>query len=187
MPKTVYQLKIVLRGIKPPIWRRVLIPEDATIRTLHETVQVAMGWYNCHLHQFLIHGREYGISYEGGIGFHDHPDQVKLADFGFQPPETFEYIYDLGDNWEHFIRVEKALAFDPLQSYPVCLGGARSCPREDSGGPWRYMTLENKKQSPQSHGRDKEKVKLDIERINFLLRDLQSGWFRRFDETADPI
>src|SRR5260370_29611301 len=54
MALTVYQLKVVLRDVKPAVWRRVLVPGDATIRTLHETVQVAMGWANCHLHQFII-------------------------------------------------------------------------------------------------------------------------------------
>jgi hypothetical protein len=46
MGLTVYQLKVVLRDVKPAVWRRVLVPGDATIRTLHETVQVAMGWAN---------------------------------------------------------------------------------------------------------------------------------------------
>ena len=64
MALTVYQLKVVLRDVKPAVWRRVLVPGDATIRTLHETVQVAMGWANCHLHQFIIHGKEYGVAYE---------------------------------------------------------------------------------------------------------------------------
>ncbi len=63
---TVYQLKIVLRGVKPPVWRRVLVPKDCTIAVLHETVQIAMGWCDCHLHRFLIRGKEYGVEYEGG-------------------------------------------------------------------------------------------------------------------------
>ena len=43
MALTVYQLKVVLRDVKPAVWRRVLVPGDATIRTLHETVQVVSG------------------------------------------------------------------------------------------------------------------------------------------------
>ena len=97
MGLTVYQLKVVLRDVKPAVWRRVLVAHDATIRTLHETVQVAMGWANCHLHQFIIHGKEYGVAYEGGISFADNPDKVRLSDFRFQPHEGFEYVYDLGD------------------------------------------------------------------------------------------
>ena len=123
------------KDVKPAVWRRVLVPHDATIRTLHETVQVVMGWANCHLHEFIIHGKEYGVAYEGGISFADNPDKVRLSDFRFQPHEGFEYVYDLGDNWEHDIRVEKILALDPARAYPVCIGGAQPCPPEDSGGP----------------------------------------------------
>ena len=69
----VYQLKIVLKGIKPPVWRRVLVTGDSSISFLHEIVQVSMGWDNCHLHQFVIRGEEYGVSYEGGVTFADNP------------------------------------------------------------------------------------------------------------------
>ena len=131
MALTVYQLKVVLRDVKPAVWRRVLVAHDATIRTLHETVQVVMGWANCHLHRFIIHGKEYGVAYEGGISFADNPDKVRLSDFRFQPHEGFKYVYDLGDNWEHDIRVEKILALDPARAYPVCIGGAQPCPPED--------------------------------------------------------
>jgi hypothetical protein len=189
MALTVYQLKVVLRDVKPPVWRRVLVPADATIRTLHETVQVAMGWLNCHLHQFSIHGKEYGVAYEGGIPFADHPDKVRLSDFGFQPHEGFEYVYDLGDRWEHHLRVEKILALDPARAYPVCIGGAQPCPPEDCGGPWRYMSLRRTRTPRQGHRKTRSpgKVKdtedpFDPDSVNFLLRDLQSGWLRRFDE-----
>ena len=69
MALTVHQLKVVLRDVKPAVWRRVLVPGDATIRTLYETVQVVMGWANCDLHQF-IREKEYGVAYEGGIWPH---------------------------------------------------------------------------------------------------------------------
>jgi hypothetical protein len=60
-----------------------------------------------------------------GISFADNPDKVRLSDFRFQPHEGFEYVYDLGDNWEHDIRVEKILALDPARAYPVCILGAQ--------------------------------------------------------------
>jgi len=171
------------------VWRRGWVPGDATIRTLHETVQVAMGWANCHLHQFIIHGKEYGVAYEGGISFADNPDKVRLSDFRFQPHEGFEYVYDLDDNWEHDIRVEKILALDPARAYPVCIGGAQPCPREDSGGPWRYMSLRRTRKPHREHRKTRSPGKakdtedqFDPDGINFLLRDLQSGWLRRFDE-----
>ncbi|MDJ0576160.1 MAG: plasmid pRiA4b ORF-3 family protein [Xenococcaceae cyanobacterium MO_234.B1] len=52
--KTIYQLKITLRDIRPPIWRRVQVESSTTLSQLHLIVQAAMGWYNCHLR--LING-----------------------------------------------------------------------------------------------------------------------------------
>ena len=71
-PNTViYQLRITLRGISPLIWRRLLVHAETSIAELHSILQLAMGWTDSHLHRFLIHGKEYGIAYEGGIGFAD--------------------------------------------------------------------------------------------------------------------
>jgi hypothetical protein len=63
----VYQLKVVLLGISPMIWRRLLVKSDSTIADLHYTVQIAMGWEDIHLHHFIIHGLQYGITQPGGI------------------------------------------------------------------------------------------------------------------------
>ena len=55
----VYQFKITLLHITPPIWRRIQVP-DGTLDELHEHIQTAMGWTNSHLHDFLIGDRRYG-------------------------------------------------------------------------------------------------------------------------------
>jgi hypothetical protein len=62
---SIYQLKITLKEIKPPIWRRVQVLSSTNLGKLHQIVQEAMGWYDCHLHQFLIDGVEYGDEGEG--------------------------------------------------------------------------------------------------------------------------
>lgn len=58
--KTIVRLKITLRGIKPPIWRRLLIPATMTLGDLHMAIQAAMGWEGDHLHVFDVGGRRYG-------------------------------------------------------------------------------------------------------------------------------
>jgi hypothetical protein len=63
----IYQLKVVLLGINPMIWRRLLVKSDRTIEDLHYILQIAMGWEDIHLHQFIIHGKQYGITQPGGI------------------------------------------------------------------------------------------------------------------------
>src|SRR5260370_39160905 len=62
----VYQLRICIREISPQIWRRLLVRSDSTIAQLHDTLQIAFGWTDEHLHQFLIRGKLYGIWKPGG-------------------------------------------------------------------------------------------------------------------------
>jgi Plasmid pRiA4b ORF-3-like protein len=137
----IYQFKVVLSGISPMIWRRLLVLSDCTIADLHYIVQIAMGWTDSHLHRFIIHGKQYGIAKVGGIGFSDNPWQVKLSDFGFRVKEKFTYEYDFFDHWQHQIRVETILPFNPQQQYPLCLEGKRSPPPEDCGGAWKFLEL----------------------------------------------
>ncbi len=108
------------------------------------TLQIAMGWDDFHLHQFIIHGKHYGVSKIGGIWFSDDPEQVRLSDLQFRVKARFLYEYDFGDLWQHEIRVEKKLPLDPKKTYPVCIGGARSTPPEDCGGPWAFMELQQR-------------------------------------------
>ena len=138
----VYQLRVVLRGISPLIWRRILVRSDSTITDLHATLQLALGWSDDHLHRFVAHGREYGISYEGGLSFRDDPHEVRLADLGFRAGERFLYEYDFTDGWGHDVRVEQILPLETSRPYPVCTGGRRAVPPEDCGGPWAFMELQ---------------------------------------------
>jgi hypothetical protein len=75
-------------------------------------------------------------------------------------------VYDLGDNWEHDIRVEKILALDPARAYPVCIGGAQPCPPEDSGGPWRYMSLRRTRKPHRGHRKTRSPARPMILRIS---------------------
>lgn len=138
---TAYQLKIALRAITPLIWRRLCVTSDTTIARLHDVLQITMGWEDLHLHQFRIHGKTYGISRMGGISFADDPHQVILADFKLRKGERFVYEYDMGDYWQHDVRLEQILPCDPRKHYPVCVAGAGDCPPEDCGGPWGYREL----------------------------------------------
>jgi hypothetical protein len=88
---TVYQLRVVLRGVSPLIWRRLLVRSDSTVADVHATVRVVLGWSDEHLNRFVIHGRQYGVSHLGGIGFRDNPRKVRLADFGLRVAERFLY------------------------------------------------------------------------------------------------
>jgi hypothetical protein len=109
----VYQLRIRLDRISPLIWRRLLVTTDTTIAELHAIIQIAFGWSDSHLHQFIIPGKSYGIAYLGGVSFADSPDQVRLADFRFRISERFFYEYNFHVPWRHEIRLEQIVSPAP--------------------------------------------------------------------------
>ena len=119
----IFQLRIVLEGISPLIWRRLLVPDDYSIADLHFILQIAFDWDDWNLHRFFIHGKDYGIYHSGGMSFSDDPHQVKLADFKFRRGEKFLYEYDFFNGWKHLLRIEDILSFDPQKKYPLCTGG----------------------------------------------------------------
>ncbi len=74
----IYQPRVVIAGVSPLIWRRLLVPADTTIAGLHTILQTVFEWSGEHLHRFVIHGTEYGISYAGSEGFRDDARKVRL-------------------------------------------------------------------------------------------------------------
>ena len=106
---SVYQLRVVVHGVSPLIWRRLLLPADTTIAGLHAVLQIAFGWTGTHLHRFVVQGREYGIGYVGGPSFGDDPRRVRLGDLGLRRTERFTYHYDFSAGWCHDLRVEQIL------------------------------------------------------------------------------
>ena len=137
----VYQLKVVLRDIHPPIWRRIQVWEDATLAQLHRVLQIALGWEDSHLHQFTIGVRTFSEPEPD-----DEVDQrtvnderkVRLREVISAVGTTFDYEYDFGDGWQHLLLLEAVLEPEPGALYPRCLAGERSAPPEDVGGPPGY-------------------------------------------------
>ncbi len=137
----IYQLKITLRYIRPPIWRRVQVPSDITLAKLHRLIQVVMGWTDSHLHYFEAGGVTYGLP-DPDVDYDlDVKDsrRVRLAKVAPEEKAKMVYEYDFGDSWMHDILVEKILPPDPDVRLPICLKGRRACPPEDCGGPWGYV------------------------------------------------
>ena len=138
---TVYQLRVVLTGISPMIWRRLLVPAETSIADLHEILQTAFGWSDEHLHRFTIHAVEYGLWRPGSAGFSRDARQVRLDEFGLRPGERFTYEYNFFAGWRHDIRVEEVLPRSPCRRYPACTGGARQAPPEDCGSVEEFLAL----------------------------------------------
>jgi hypothetical protein len=136
--QAVYQIKIVLLGTKPPIWRRVLVPAEFTLAQLHDVVQAAMGWEECHLHQFYgdkqrVAAPDPNDDFTGGSRAINETE-VCLANVLSKVGSKATYLYDFGDSWEHALSVEKILAAESRAAYPLCTGGKLAGPPEDCGG-----------------------------------------------------
>ncbi|EIJ80461.1 plasmid pRiA4b ORF-3 family protein [Bacillus methanolicus PB1] len=146
---TLYQLKISLKGIRPPIWRRILVPSNITFHQLHDIIQTTMGWGNYHLYSFEINDflieipdeeQDFGFFFPT---FRETADsrRERLRNWLDEENQKITYTYDFGDNWEHTITVEKIEQAEENLKHPICLKGKRACPPEDVGGVYSYLSI----------------------------------------------
>lgn len=128
------QLKVTLAGIRPPIWRRLVLAGDTTLAELHRILQVAVGWEEVHKHCFRIDGITYAPMDDDVLGIGQTDEASWTVAEAFATTTRGEYEYDFGDHWVHQLVVERA----ELRVVPVglamCTGGRRACPPEDCGG-----------------------------------------------------
>jgi hypothetical protein len=135
----IYEIKITLKESKPKIWRRVKIDPNINLDDLHKIIQTAMGWTNSHLNQFISGRTFYGNPNDDEFGDMNLKDSKKYKVLKVLKSEgsSIIYEYDFGDGWEHEIKVEKIYKDENI-IHPICIGGKRNCPLEDSGGIWGY-------------------------------------------------
>jgi hypothetical protein len=142
-PMDIYRVHVSLREIQPLIWRRIELASRTTLKQFHRILQIAMGWEDYHLHEYIVDG----IRYCTPDPDYDKPEDVvresgvRLQAVLSHPGAEITYIYDFGDFWQHDIRLEAAFPADPNIHYPRIVDGARSCPPEDCGGTGGYADL----------------------------------------------
>lgn len=170
----ILQLKIQLKGIKPAIWRKVLVEDSVTFDALHRIIQIAMGWENYHLYMFNVGGVEISVPDPDQEQEVKNSKKVKIAQF-LSENQKFLYVYDFGDSWEHTITVEKVLESDSSQKYPVCIAGESACPPEDCGGVWGYaelMEIRKDKSHPEYEERIVEWLGEDYDPEHFNVKEV---------------
>lgn len=136
-----YQLKVTLARLRPPIWRRLLVPGSVSLEELHDILQIAMGWTDSHFHQFEAKGQLYGVPSREWSMPVENEARVGLDQVLLREKDSMLYEYDFGDGWLHQIVVEKIVASSPELKAPRCIAGARACPPEDCGGAYGYADL----------------------------------------------
>jgi Plasmid pRiA4b ORF-3-like protein len=181
----VFQIKMTLKGIDPPIWRRIQT-KDCTLEELHAVIQVTMGWESEHLYRFNIGGAEYADL--DMMNDEDIQDACGTRLSEVLPVQNrrprFQYEYDFGDNWIHQLIVEEQILPGKGVKYPFCVAGQRACPPEDCGGPWSYADFVETISNP-DHRRQEETLewvggefdpeRFDLETVNKKLRRMRTS------------
>ena len=179
----IYQFKITLRDSKPPIWRRIQVPEIYTFWDLHVAIQDAFGWSDYHLHEFEILHPTSKRKVRIGLPDEDFGRDIlanwkqKISDYFSLENKKSDYLYDFGDSWEHVITLEKILPRDKDISYPKCVKGKRACPPEDCGGIWGYEEFLEAIKDPK-HEQHKEM-------LEWIGREFDSEYFNPNEITFD--
>lgn len=139
-------LHVEVEGINPPVWRRIAVDGDITLRLLHHVFQAAFGWTDSHLHEFKIEDSSYQmLDNENVLEFVDEMGDTPVFDDRksklqrlVRAGQQFVYLYDFGDGWRHIVKVEAV----ELRANPICcaiiLDGERAGPPEDVGGTGGY-------------------------------------------------
>jgi hypothetical protein len=163
---TIHRVKVTIYGSKPPIWRRLELPSAMTLDLVHEVLQIAFDWDGYHLHAFETECGGFG-SPEHNDDWSDRADDATAALAQVAPAENAKvvYVYDFGDDWQHYIAVEKILPAEPGVAYPRCIAGRRMAPEEDSGGVWGDAD------SPEDEKFDPGEVTADLAHLSAVITE----------------
>jgi hypothetical protein len=120
---TIYRIHVSLLDINPPIWRRVEVSSQTTLKQFHRILQIVTGWENCHLHEYLVGGKRYGIQDQD----FDEPDGV-IVETKVQLSEVLPCIRSWRTHSQVFRLTSKALVsqhLSPIQLRPFIVIGSR--------------------------------------------------------------
>jgi Plasmid pRiA4b ORF-3-like protein len=194
--RCLYQIKMTLKWSDPKIWRRIFVASNIDLYAFNIAIQIAMGWEDAHLHQFIMDKVYYEPKPDDDMDDFRSPwgprreyyDDMVLSDLLSSPKDKMDYEYDLGDGWIHNLVLEKILPWDDEIAIPKCIAGEMNCPPEDCGGiPGYYNMLEilgNKKHPEHKDmkewiGGKFDPTEFDVELINAYFK---SAW----KEGVDP-
>jgi hypothetical protein len=134
-----YQFRVVLRETSPHIWRRLLVPSDASLILFHRVIQTGFGWSGRRSFSFHVQGHRHKAAAVSD------PGQVLLSDLGLYLKERFSYEEENTDwmsrPWRFQIRLERKFPTEEKGRYPRCVGGSGAPVPEDCGGPLAFESF----------------------------------------------
>ncbi|WP_026354096.1 plasmid pRiA4b ORF-3 family protein [Massilia niastensis] len=196
-PAHILIIHVSIDDVAPPVWRRIQVDGDITLRNLHHILQASFGWTSSHLHQFDIEDDTYAmldneyvpdLIEEPGHGPRDDR-KAKLGRLVY-PGQRFIYLYDFGDSWAHTVHIESISEAPEKLGYATVIDGAGACPPEDVGGPPGYIefldTIERRPRSQEARemldwaGGEFDAKVFDKRAANAtLLRMAVNGWGKK--------
>lgn len=143
----IYQLKVTLKHLSSPVWRRLEIDSRISFQELHNLIQIAFEWENCHLHSFSVR-KSNGVNIANQdveIGSLDEADLFGIVletityeekdeivgDWLLKEKDKCLYTYDYGEDWEHDIILEKIIQPTENVFYPRCVKAKGISPGEE--------------------------------------------------------
>lgn len=170
---TLFLLDVRLRGVRPAVWRRLLVAGDLPLSGLHRAIQIAFGWTDSHLHGFTAGRDTCGPRPADGDPFGDGPvgdlDEARatVAQIAGRHPRFF-YEYDFGDGWVHVVRAQEGRKGENGGLRVACTGGAGAGPPEDCGGAGAYqdMLLAFKPGAPTGADGPEGRSPFDMDEVN---------------------
>jgi hypothetical protein len=195
-------LHIELVDVEPLIWRRVALPTATNLQSLHRIIQAAMGWLDYHLWELTAGDKTYGVPDPDDAGWEhkvyraSSATLARLLDSGVT---AFDYVYDMGDNWEHRITIERVGPAEAGALYPDFRGGERRCPPEDCGsvpgyyefldaiaGPDKGKGSRRKKEMLTWYGGPYDPDDIDEPQIRITLKRMANAARRRRPKPVNP-
>lgn len=137
----VFQLRVELDGISPPVWRRIMVSGRASLHELHGVIQRAMG-----------PGVDGGYRFEvDGVRYIDPADEpapgraastVSLESLALHGGARFVHMAEHhAEPWRHLVTLEQTAPRLVGQRLPACIAGGRAAPPDDCAGPRAYREL----------------------------------------------
>ena len=136
----VVRIRVTLDGAQPAIWRELDVRGALSLDALHQVLNRAMGWHDCHLHRFSTDAAHPYETYfltdfdvaEGTPGVEE--SAVRIDQVLGMVGDELTYLYDFGDGWQHTVTVLSVRPAGTDDPTATCLDGALACPLEDCGG-----------------------------------------------------
>jgi len=146
---TVHRIKASLRGARPAVWRRLEVPSDLPLSVLHEVMQTAFGWFDCHPHQFETACGDFGDPAQEDFWSRRADESfAAIAQVAPGPKDKIGYLYDFRDDWRHDLVVEAVVPATPGVRYPRCTATHGAPPEEDCGGVMAFNTRAREEGAP---------------------------------------